>query len=546
MHRFGLSFVPPVYIVFYHHGFGFRIVHPTYVYDMKNPCILFHLLWLWVGCVATVKAQTPVVALRVDGREVLRDELESDFRRHVRQGGSHLSASDYAAHRVDELLMTAEARRLGLDTLPAFRARVAEHRNRLLHAAFAHEGDVRTWERRASERASAAAEPRVWEVEHWFHPLNQQLASTELQRAGQKMDEVYETLTQSNRQSDAWREHRMHSVRHDSSRIAQAEALPEWVEVLSALEVGGLSKPFYSPEGIHIFRLLGVTSGEPAKAAFLMSRREQSRQLLDDLKKTLDWQPRPEGIGELLRNGSTSKTLFVLNGEVYDGSRFARFAESHPAGLQRQWEAFEAKALMDAHCRVVMAPGGTLSRELEHYVDTCLMMAVEERMAGEWAMDEQRLTDFFNKHRERYRWELPRYRGAVIHCADKRTAKQVKRLLKKQPQSLWEELVNRSFGAGMSPAKAVMEQGLYAIGTNAYVDKLVFKQGDFSPVKSYPFTVVMGEVEKIPTDFRAVEKSVRTDLKEHLRAEYMRNLRHRFAVETNQEVIKTVKNSASD
>lgn len=56
---------------------------------------------------------------------------------------------------------------------------------------------------------------------------------------------------------------------------------------------------------------------------------------------------------------------------------------------------------------------------------------VAKYQSGDEAWNEDDLERFFKQHKSDYAWELPHYRGAVIHCKDRKTASAIKKQLKK-------------------------------------------------------------------------------------------------------------------
>ena len=156
--------------------------------------------------------------------------------------------------------------------------------------------------------------------------------------------------------------------------------------------------------------------------------------------------------------------------------------------------------------------------------------------------DRAGLATYFKFHTSDYRWDSPRYKGAILHCVDKKTSKQAKKLLKKTPEKEWAEVLRQTFNTS-GEEKIKVEQGIFADGDNKYIDKLVFKKGDFEPLMSYPFTVVVGKKQKGPDDYREVIEQVRKDYRSYLDTCWMRELSESGKVEINQEVLKTVNNN---
>lgn len=121
------------------------------------------------------------------------------------------------------------------------------------------------------------------------------------------------------------------------------------------------------------------------------------------------------------------------------------------------------------------------------------------------------LQAYFEAHRQEYAWDLPHFKGGVIHCKNKKAASKLKKLLKKLPMEEWK-------GALLACAKenpelsAVVETGLFQIGANAYVDKLAFKCGHYTPRMDYPYSFVLGKrLKKGPEDFTDVREDVLRD-----------------------------------
>lgn len=152
---------------------------------------------------------------------------------------------------------------------------------------------------------------------------------------------------------------------------------------------------------------------------------------------------------------------------------------------------------------------------------------------------ESDLENHFKKHREKYGWGVPHYRGAVIHCRDKKEAKRIRKYLKKYPVALWMEAWER-MPKDVSE-KCRMEVGMFPIGKNPYVDKLVFKCGDYQPLDAYPYTWVLGKkLKKGPTGYRDVYEELEEDCRKAKKEAEMEAFMQKNKVEIDEEVLKTV------
>lgn len=171
--------------------------------------------------------------------------------------------------------------------------------------------------------------------------------------------------------------------------------------------------------------------------------------------------------------------------------------------------------------------------------DALLALALERSLDERLVCTEQGLEEFFKQHHARYGHGKPHFKGAVVHCRDKKAAKTIKKYLKKYPESLWKEAVER-MPDGMAGG-CRLETGLFAIGTNPYVDKLVFKCGDFNPPDDYPYTWVLGKkLKKGPADYKDVRDRLEKDFRAARKMTEMEALMSKYGVEINKEVLKTV------
>ena len=153
---------------------------------------------------------------------------------------------------------------------------------------------------------------------------------------------------------------------------------------------------------------------------------------------------------------------------------------------------------------------------------------------------EQDLEEYFKAHRTEYGGGVPHFRGAVIHCQSKKEAKAIKKYLKNYPEALWKEAVEERMPEEISQSCRI-EIGLFAIGRNPYVDKLVFKCGDFQPLADYPYTWVSGKkLKKGPTDYRDVRMKVEKDCRKARKKAEMQAFMQKKRVEIDKEVLKTV------
>ena len=168
-----------------------------------------------------------------------------------------------------------------------------------------------------------------------------------------------------------------------------------------------------------------------------------------------------------------------------------------------------------------------------------LVAALDEALQQRLVCSEQDLEHHFKKHYADYGGGIPHFRGAVIFCQNKKEEKAIKKFLKKIPEPLWKEAASRL--EKELAVKCRIEYGMFAIGANPCVDKLVFKCGDFQPASDYPHVWVMGKrMKKGPEDYRDVRSKVAEDCLEAKKKAETESFVRKYVIEIDKEVLKTV------
>lgn len=155
-------------------------------------------------------------------------------------------------------------------------------------------------------------------------------------------------------------------------------------------------------------------------------------------------------------------------------------------------------------------------------------------------VSDRELQRYFESHKKDYAWDLPHFKGGVIHCLNKKVASKLKKRLKKSPLTEWNKEIS-AFSQENPEWKVVVKTGLFQIGTNPYVDKLVFKCGHFTPLADLPYSFVVGKrLKKGPEDFKDVRDEVQRDYRLWTERTRMEKLKRGFRIEINQDILKTV------
>ena len=507
------------------------------------------------GCVCLfailVFAQEDPVLMRVNGRDISRSEFEYSYRHNAVGADANLSPKEYAVLFAQSMQKVEAAKAVGLDTTSAFREQQKAARTKLTDAYLIDKSVMDSCVRARYQKMGLQARSGQVQVMQIFKYLPQTITSRHLEEQKSRMDSIYRMI-QNQPGLDFARLVEKYSDDKQSRWIESLQTTAEFENVAFALSKGEISQPFFTPAGIHILKVIDRKE-MPAyeEVADRLTERMRRREIPDKvigkvverLKKDWQYAPNQAGIEELLLKGGTGQTLFTIDGQRYTGSLFKRFAASHPQAVKRQLDEFIAKSLLDYESRNMDKKYPEIRYALQKSDEEYLIKEVTRQKVDLPAMNDRAgLATYFKFHSSDYRWDSPRYKGAVLHCADKKTAKQAKKILKKLPENEWVDKLRQTFNVS-GVEKIQIEQGVFAVGDNKYVDKLVFKKGGFDPVVSYPFTIVAGGKQKGPDDYREVIEQVRKDYRTYLDTYWMRELKESGKVEINQEVLKTVNNN---
>ena len=180
---------------------------------------------------------------------------------------------------------------------------------------------------------------------------------------------------------------------------------------------------------------------------------------------------------------------------------------------------------------------------MREYHDGILLFEVSNKEVWEKAIkDKDGLEKYFNQNKKNYSWSEPRYKGFVVKCKDEATAKSLKKAIKKMnPDSVANYI--RTQVNNDSVTFASVERGLWKQGENSYVDLTEFKQSNAQVEvnEELPMVIVIGKMLKKPATYIDVRGSITADYQNYLEKIWIDNLRNKYTVEINQEVLNSLR-----
>lgn len=457
-----------------------------------------------IGCssMPLMAQESDPVLMTVAGRDITRSEFEYAFNKNNVSDGQ--TAEEYLPMFVNFKLKVAEAIAQRLDTLSSFKAeykkdRAALAEDYLIDKEFIEEEAHRIY---AKDSAVIGADG-ILSVSQIAIRVPQKANDETVAAAKARMDSVYALL-----QGGATFEAAAASIGIPASNlrpveIVRGQAYEEFEKAAFALADGEYSAPFRSPAAYHIVKRVAVRpfgSFEQYKAGIMKMLEQQNIRKAAQLKK--------------------GQTLAQQMG----GNLTAEQA------IAREDSLLEAKY-------------PEFGRLMKEYYEGLLFFEISNREVwkNEDNTDEAR-AKFFKKNKKKYKFDSPRFKGAVVRAATQEVLDSAKKHLAGKNIEEYREVVEKYF---MNDSARVIriELGVFAIGDNKWVDKLAFGQGEGGrTMRDLPFVDVVGKEIAAPEAYTDVKAAVADDFNKYKEQKWVKKLRKKYKVEVNKEVLKTVNN----
>jgi peptidyl-prolyl cis-trans isomerase SurA len=470
------------------------------------------LKMILAGCLmsATAIAQTandPVV-MTVAGVDVPRSEFEYSYNKNNTDGViDKKTVEEYVELFVNYKLKVQAALDARLDTTTSFRQEFAQYRDQQIRPTFVTDEDMLAEAHKVYDQTVEQIGPDGLVSAAHILILTPQKATEEEQReAKRRIDSVYTAL-----QAGADFEELARKVSQDpgSARrggmlgwFARKQMVKEFEDEAFALQPGQMSKPFLSPYGWHII---------------LMKERKQFEPFEFHKENILRYLEQ--------RNARDAITEQKLN-----------------AMVQASNNTVTKESLLDQRADSLSAADPEMRYLIKEYHDGLLLYEISNSTIWEKAaQDDQALENYFKKHKKQYKWDEPRFKGMAYHVKDQADVKAVAKCVKKLKFDEWNEALRTTFNKD-SVIRIRAEKGIFKKGDNKLIDREIFKVADVQvdSVKGYPIDAVYGKLLKKPQDYTDVRALVLTDLQDEMERQWVADLRKKYAVIVNDEVLKTI------
>ena len=452
--------------------------------------------------------QNDPVIMTVNGQPINRSEFEYSYNKNNTEGViDKKSVEEYVDLFINYKLKVQAALDAKLDTLTSFKQEFMTYRDQQVRPSMITDADVEAEARKIYKETRDRIENSGGLVRcaHILLALKQKATDSEQTAIANRADSIYNVLKKGGNFAELAKKYS--SDPGSAARggelplITKGQTVQSFETALFSMKPGEISHPVLSPFGYHIIKYIEKEEFQPydslkADIYHFIEARNLREQIIDQKLKDMAVEA---------GNGVTPQQL-----------------------VEKRLAEMEAK---DAN----------LKHLIREYHDGLLLIEMSTRTIWDKAAaDEEGLQSFFKKNKKNYAWKEPRFKGIAYHVQNQGDVKAVKNCVAKVPFKEWGKTLRSTFNND-STIRVRVEKGLFKAGDNALVDREIFKQkAEVKPVKDYPIDAVYGKKLKAPEELDDVRSQVVSDYQEVLEKEWVKDLRKKYAVTVNREVLATV------
>lgn len=348
------------------------------------------------------------------------------------------------------------------------------------------------------------------------------------------------------------------------------EMVPEFEEAAFSLNDGEISAPFATAYGYHIVQTLshkGIGTLEEERASIMAAISRDMRssmpetERLNQLKRQYRAVVSPEGLESVkavIKKHETSAAALaaLASSNITVGSigetkiAASEVIASIPQNLMdHSKDAFTTFSegttqLLNTrtieHARKQLAVEDADYRNLiNEYRDGILLFEISNNNVWERSTkDSEGLEAYFKANRDKYTWDMPRYKGYVIFSTSDSIASDAKQYLannKVETDSLVKTLRGR-YGRNIK-----IERVIAAKGDNPVIDHIAFNaERPKASGKWIEWFAYQGRIIDAPEEAADVRGAVATDYQQQLERNWVTDLRNKYSVKLNKKALKKI------
>ena len=359
--------------------------------------------------------------------------------------------------------------------------------------------------------------------------------------------------------------------------------LPEFEEVAFSLKkVGDMSKPFQTSVGWHLVKLLEketIGAYEDVKENLRKRIERDSRSqvskksFLKRLRSEYQIKENPEALKTFIEKAATKDLLrsqwkakdLTLDGTLfslirpgkkaktidYTQQQFGQFVEKNQrlartnnlaTTVNKLYGMYVEESLIKMEESRLEEKHPEFGRLMKEFRDGNLLYELMGMKVWNKAMEDTTgLKKFYEKNKANYQWGK-RVKAAVLTCVNDETANEFKKQLKSNSLDIT-KLENELKSGGLKKAK--IERANYEKDQNPFVDQVKWEKGNISKNLSdshgsVVFVVIEDVLEPRPKELKEARGYVVADFQSELEKAWVGELRKKYPVKVNKEVLKHI------
>lgn len=458
-------------------------------------------------CLQSFAADDPVV-MTVNGKDITMSEFMYFFQKNnTAETVTKKSVSEYANLYLNFKLKVEAAIDEGLDKTESFKDEFREYRGLMAEEYMLDTLFLEEVARGSYEQSLEAIGPDGLVYLHLFSFLPDDDSDEALVRSVELADSIHECLSKGEKFEDLAQKYSTDRYAANGGGlgwISRAQLPEDVAGIVFGLNDGEYSEPF-------------ISDGIP-----LMVMVSQHRSL-----------------GTYEQNRADIYEWMRTRNDIYDEA-MQRKAMSYAEKCGWDVEGEEAVARMDSLLEELEPEFALVSRE---YHDGLLMFDISNREVWEKAAtDVEGMEKWYESNKKRYRFDEPCFKGMVFFCKDESVFHEIESALNGLDLKDWVDTIitfNRD-NIVVRVMRGSSENGIFRKGQNAYVDKLVFGEGEFEPMKTLPYVNVIGKTLKEPESIQDVADKVSEDYQKKLESDWVKQLRKKYKYTIYKKVLAQI------
>lgn len=463
---------------------------------------------LLLGCAMMAQAQSandPTI-MTINGQPISRSEFEYSYNKNNSEGViDKKSVEEYVDLFINYKLKVQAAIDAKMDTMPAYKREFLNYRDQQIRPTIINDADVEAEAykiyKETQERIDGAGGMR--QVSHILIMVPPKATAEEMTADSARADSIYSAIMKGsdfNEMARRYSDDKASAAKGGQLNwITKGQTVPTFENAAYSMRPGEISRPVKSPFGWHIIRMDGQRN-------FF-----EYDSLKADIMKFIEMR----GLREKIINDKLDSLAKVQN--------------------------TTPEAILDQRLVEMEAKDPDLKNLVREYHDGLLLFEVSNRTIwGKAASDEAGLLQYFKKHKKQYKWDEPRFKGMAYHVKDEADVAAVRNAVKGLPFGDWADKLRSTFNND-SVIRIRVEKGIFKKGDNPLVDRNEFKVNvNVTPTKDYPIGATYGKMIKAPEEMNDVRGQVTADYQNLLEEQWVKELRKKYPVVINREVLATV------